>query len=316
MKYVILSLFISLAHAGTDFSKLHFLDGCTIYTLEKIELALPGSFCLFLDDGTVFSASNNIRRINKDKSIAWDLPGNFHHQMNLSIDKKRILAIGFEIVTVEGTKYRDDVLYVIDLDGKVLNRRDLTSIYKESGIRMISNVEEMAINAGASAERSHFNSIHEMPDGKIIANSLHLGFFIFSPDLSKILYHKKFEPRHRLHDVQMSFNGNLIFFRNLGKDTSPPYSSIEEFDMKNDKINWSYTPKPIGILFSPLRGSVQEIDKDLIFFNDLKHGGFFYSRKKKTVVRSVPGKFGKPGTNDFFHQIKVIDAEKFLKNFR
>lgn len=100
----------------------HLVVGCRIFSLSGQPLKnFPGQICIYLDNGNLISATENaIRLISKDNEIIWEYPGHFHHQVNLSNDKKRILAISSDINSKNNINIREDKFLIMNLDGKVL----------------------------------------------------------------------------------------------------------------------------------------------------------------------------------------------------
>lgn len=138
-----------------------------------------------------------------------------------------------------------------------------------------------------------FSSAYEVPmNGNMILHGP-AGVQIYSGDLSKLLFQMK-TSKH-IHDVQMNSRGMLLYFNaSAGKTSVNPYSAVEEFDPRRKKVVWSFAADPKMTFYSPLGGGVQEIDEDVIFFHDHFDGRWFYSKKEKRILKSIPGKNGQP----------------------
>ncbi len=309
-----------------------FLSGCTVFNLQGEIKSFPGVFCQFLDDGTFISGGNGLRRIGKNHTVMWEQPGIYHHQVNLSPDKKRILALSSEINLRGKLRERDDVMIIHDIEtGKVLHRRLARDILTANKITPLhKKYPASAVAENGDLETSHFNTIYEIPDnaqkskisylrpGNILINSIVLGIFILTPDLQKTLYHKVISraQRHQIHDVQVLKSGEFIFFNNQVSDPAEKnnYSAINKFDPVTNKITYEFTPKPKGFFFSSSGGGVQEIDEDQLFFSHYLIGGYLYSRKKNTLILTTPGTYGKLYDLKPTQQIKMVDIRKFREN--
>lgn len=303
-------------------------NGCTLYHGKFQKITFPGFFCLFLDDGSFISATDkHIRRFSPSKEVLWEIPGHFHHQVNISPDKKRILALSSDVIVRFGKKVRDDAFMILDLDGKVLHR--------QNGFEHVRKLNQGSLNwanphivraAGTDIESTHFNSIYEIPPnsstlpylqaGNVIVNSSALGIYILSPDLKKVLRHEKFEFSyyHQVHDVQVTAEGEYFLFNNLAnKRGEILYSAIQKYDPVTRQLTINFTAEPKGMFYSPACGAVQEIG-DIIFFSHLVTGGYYFSKKKNEIIATAPGTNGNVLLMEPVQQLKLIEVDKFLKN--
>jgi hypothetical protein len=291
--------------------------------------------CLFLDDGTFISAgTNGIRRFNRDQTVMWEAPGRYHHQMNLSEDKKRILALTSETNLRGKIRERDDIIVIHDIEsGKVLHKRLAREILTAGKVIPLEWMDNIFIRESkADIETSHFNSIYEIPEnraahlapylkpGSVIINSVSLGIFILSSDLGQTLYHKVLSHSngHHTHDVQVTASGEFIFFNNIVADNSVNYfySAINKYNPLTDKITFQYNAEPKAMFFAAACGGVQEVSDDLLFFSHVVNGGFLYSRKQKKIIEATPGTNGNMLQLTSTQQIKLIDFRKFQENSR
>ncbi len=320
------------ALANPIWKSLTFINGCTTYDFDGKNLRnFPGQFCIFLDDGTILSASEkSLKRISKDKEVAWEILGHFHHQMNLSHDGKRILALSSEVISDKSGPSRDDVFLVISLEGKI--------IYKQSGLEVLKFNNQMPLNWPANPpwrdqlkvkfDKGHFNSIHEIPkienpntadfmkEGNVIVNSLSLGTFVLSPDLKRVLYAKKnpFSLNHQVHDVQATTDGNFLLFNNLvyGSKFSAKFSAIQKYDPVTGTVNFEFIANPKTLFYSPACGGVQMLDKDHVLFSHMILGAFIYSLKEKVVVASFPGAMGIGQKFIITQEVRARNLSKFF----
>lgn len=311
-----------------DINSLWIQNGCTIYRMNGHRYSHPGNLCVFLDDGSFISATGTfIRRFSQKKEILWEIPGHFHHQMNISPDKQRILVLSSDIVKREGRKERDDAFLILSIDGKILHRQNsfehLQSL--NQGSLGWKNQKQIAI-AGGEIETTHFNSIYEIPAnnsplpylkaGNVIVNSSALGVYILSPDLKKVVHFEKFQfsLSHQVHDVQVTASGEILLFNNIAnKPDEVTYSAIQKYDPLTKKITLSVTANPLGIFYSPACGGAQEIG-DYLYFSHIVTGGYLYSKTKKAMIATSPGTNGDILMMEPVQQLKLINAENFLKN--
>jgi hypothetical protein len=222
----LLTLSASVASSErVDFGSLQLQKNCQIFSLKGEALRIvPGDLCLFLDDGSFVSSTDRyLRFFSKSDEVVWEHRGHFHHQMNFSEDRKRILALSSAF---EGT-IRQDKFLILDFKGRVLHTLTTDSLLQQAGLPGLEGFFFIP-SWKSEKETSHFNSIYEIPplvasnlpsylkEGNVIVNSLDLGFFILSPDLQTVLYHARFPNSfaHRVHDVQVTQDGHFIYFNN------------------------------------------------------------------------------------------------------
>ncbi len=298
-------------------------NGCTLIKNKEWK-PFPGVFCIFLDDGRLISATGKeIRMYSPTKEILWEKKGHFHHQLNLTIDKKRILALSSEVVTRNKKKERDDVFLIMDLEGNEIARESFYPHFKEKGLFPLGwdNILNL-VEVGADVETSHFNSIYEIPknihskelpwlqEGNIIVNSHNLGIFVFSPDLKRILHRKVISNSawHSIHDVQITPESEYLFLNNrVTSESGKRFSAIQKFSEWENRTTFDFRASPPEMFFSANCGGVQELG-DIIFFSHVVSGGYFYSKSRAMVFSSLPL------NNLPTQQLKLIDATNFLKN--
>jgi hypothetical protein len=287
-----------------SFKNTHLINGCALTSWEgKREKVFPGVFCQFFDNGSFLSASHAaLRFIDKDRSVKWEYKAHFHHQLNLSNDKERILAMSSDWIEKEGKELRVDRLIVFALDGKVLMSESSDKITKQ----------ELKQNFSHS-ELTHFNSFYEIPEikapapfyikkGNFVVNSNQLGVYILSSDLKTVLHHQKISTsqNHQIHDVQILPNGHMIYFNNVHALSTKElrHSSIEELDLNKNKIIFEFKSNPVQAFFSWYCGGVQKLDEDTVLFSHLLTGTYLYSIKKNKIL-------------DYSIETHVINKDKF-----
>lgn len=303
-------------------------NGCTLFNKKEVK-SFPGRMCLFLDDGSFVSAElGTVRRFSPSKSIIWEIDLYAHHQMNLSVDKERILVLASEVVK-RGKKQRDDVFLIIDLNGKILARESFYPQFSSNGLKPLLWDELKTLREiDADEETSHFNSIYEIPEnsysssvpwlkaGNIIVNSLNLGVFVFSPDLKQLLHQKKFpfSQDHMVHDVQITSHGEYLLFNNWTKNPAASrISAIQKFNEIDDEMTFDFRASPPELFYSASCGGVQEIG-DYLFFSHIITGGYFYSKKEKRILYVVPGINGNGLELQPLQQLKLVNLLQHFKN--
>ncbi len=305
MRVVFFALILSsIAFATPEkFTGFHLLNGCDILSLDgKILKQIPGFHCIPMEDGRLITANDKfIRLLRADGSIAWEIPGIFHHQINLSPDKKRILALGSEVFNRGGQKWREDKFFVISTEGNILAQNSVRELIPQSEHIQKEIPQPMQRIDSVGVELSHFNSIHEIPpghhgssdifkEGHIVVNSLTMGIYVLTPDLKKILYRFTYinSNSHTVHDVRVLPDGTMLLFNNYvwTKEVKYPMSSIDIIDPITQKLLYRYGGADGPHFFSSNKGGVEFLNDDYFFYSLPVNGGHLVSRKTKKVVFS------------------------------
>jgi hypothetical protein len=290
---------------------LSLINACRIFSIEGKHIkTYPGQICIFLEDGSFISAhEKTIRRISKENEIIWEKAGHFHHQVNLTPDKQRILALSSDVIVDKSENKRQDKFMILSLDGKILHEQKAEYLFKEAGVisKDMAMMSTLAREMNARNEISHFNSFFEIPvlskkssapfikTGNIIVNSLEFGLFVLSPDLSKVLHHTLFKRSldHHVHDVQVNKNGNFIYFNNLANGKSEDekilyrHSEINEVHPLTHKVINTFSGSPKQLFHSAICGNIQELNSDLWLFTHFLTGTFIYSKSTKKIIASI-----------------------------
>lgn len=329
MKALVALLLIFFSTGAAAFT--HLVNGCRVFTMEGLPVkTFPGNICLFFPDGSLVSASEkSLIRFSPKDEIQWEIPGNFHHQLELDHSRKHILAMG----NVVRDGVRSDTFVIIDLAGRKTHETNSEKIYSQVGVRpeLVPSSEFIRARTGAVSEAGHFNSFYEIPamvsgkglpeylkQGNFVVNALSDGVFVLSADLSKVLHHFRISQSHdhQIHDVQVRPSGEFVFFNNRGADGGPlnRYSAIQILDSKG-KLGFSYTAQPREFFYSQSCGGVQELDSDLILFSDVMNATYFYSRKKQKLEKAVTGTHRNPSQpwNSPTQRVKAWDLRDFLR---
>ncbi len=347
----IFAIFVMLLNSSFSYSielkNYQLINGCTIREMNgRTFKTFPGQICIIMENGSIVSATDNhLILINKKSEVVWEIPGHFHHQVNLSLDGKRILAISSELINVKQTPIRQDSLLIVDLEGKILHKQIAREILQQAGLMGESMLMSLTLQEifKVKNEISHFNSFYEIPklsgtdhpsylkEGNYIVNGTGSGFFILSSNLKKVLHHEqpKVSYHSRMHDVQVTSQGNYLLFNNLvvtgkglidfeGKGPGPLllHSAIMELKPSNLKIVNQFEATPKSMFYSAFCGGIQELDKDTWLFSDVMTGTYIYSKKKKDFFAVIPWSHM---TNDVYNptqQIKAQDLSSFLDHWK
>lgn len=318
------------------YQSLNYVRKCQILNYDGVVLkSFPGDFCLFLNNGSFVSASiDGLTLFDKESRKIWRLQGHFHHQMSFTLDNKFILALSSYFEDGQN-RVRRDRLLKIDLEGHIVSESKSAWLFSEVKFDFPEWSFRKPIDGQiVPFERSHFNSIYEIPEnlkstkfnylakGGIVVNSVSAGVFILSSDLKKVLAHWIFKHSkgHHVHDVQVTKEGQLIYFNNKNADDEKgPYSSIEVWDPTSEKIFWKYTSDPKQFFYSAAAGAVQVLDNDTLFFNDHERGAFFVKKKSKKLISSNQYLFFEQITAPSpmkLQMIKALNLKSFLENWK
>lgn len=304
-------------------------NNCHIFVGNKHIRKFPGVNCIFLEDGSFLSTDYKfLHRIGPAQDIKWSLPGFFHHQMNLSHDRKRVLLLGSDAVTHAGEVFRQDTVVVTDLGGKVLHEKALYDFLLKRGNFLAHAINPVwtEIHKGhPRREISHFNSIHEIPPqlpgsffraGDIIINSTVLGIFVLDPTLQELRAHFLVPDsrHHQVHDVQVLPNGNLLFFNNeFSGGRVQKMSAIQEMNPRTMKTVFRFDGSESFPFYSSAGGSVQSLGDDLLLYTHYMTGTYVVNRKTREVVFNTHLTHFIPGSGVIFSL--SVRHEPRLKEF-
>ncbi len=312
------------------------VNGCRLFALTGEAVgSFPGTMCIFLPDGSFISGSDtHLRFFSKNDEILWEIPGHFHHQLNLSPDGKKILALSSDVSGSE----RIDRFLVLNLKGTVLHSQTALPLLKATNSSRLNFLISKPV-AGLKVEATHFNSIYEIPklvgsnlpaylrEGNIIVNSTFLGVFILSPDLQKVLHHMTFKNSrlHNVHDVQVTRRGNFLYFNNMvdsgqlhffqvsGPSLPDLWSSVNELDPRTGKLIHLFEATPRHIFYSSVSSNVQEVTDDIWLFTHFMNGTYFYSKSRRELFLAVPGTHY---TSTGFMPTQQVRAERLIEFLR
>lgn len=334
MRLVLIALTILISCRAQAFpgARDYAVNGCRIYApTQVIERVLPGERCLFLENGDYISATGTtLRYYSGTGEVRWELNGHFHHQMNFTNDRKRILVISSVLGSMQREQVkRYDRLIVIGLDGKVTSSLDLHIALEAAGAKSISVNNRFGDVVAAELEGSHVNSFYEIPDlrkssapdwlknATYVVNGLNHGVMFIDKDLKKILriWKSPFSFFHNVHDAQITPSGSLIYFNNNSAAGSATmlYSSVDEIDLRSGYRTLEIKAEPEVFFFSRHSGGVQVLTQDLIMFSHAIAGYFVYSRQKRKIIFAGHAPYINREQLVTAQQIKIEDLTEFVK---
>ena len=320
------------AGAGFPGAKDYVVNGCRVFSPDQMEIkALPGDRCVFLDKGSfVTTMSESIRYYTATNEMKWEIKGHFHHQLNLSHDRQRLLAIGSTKAAMNGeNEKRYDQLLVIGLSGKVLNSLDVNKAFELMGIKSTNYPNPYQKLFPVEHEGSHINSFYEIGplnngarkpayirEGHYILNGIAQGVIFLDKDLKAIKHWvSPYSNRHNVHDAQITSGGRLIYFNNqhVTDNWKTQFSTIDEIDLATSKLSLQIKANPASLFFSRHSGGVQVLDRDLVLFSHAVSGYYVYSRRSKQIVYMSTAPYFTGSNYTFAQQVKVVDLTEFLK---
>lgn len=335
---------IAIAQVENAKSQIHNVIDCQIFDMKGETLRrFPGEFCLFLDDGRFLSAQKSkLLLYDQNGRVVWQKDIYPHHQMNLTLDGGSVLVIGSESrinkksgEQTSASRFRSDVLYQIDLSGKVIKKfriYDYSQSFPKERWRNALNrryplIWSKSTYPGITWEFSHTNSFYEIPDnqlaqrnpafkkGNFILNDISLMLvFILDSDLKKVLWHSPLiqDEWNMFHDIQVVPGSDRLLVYDNGTP-SRKFSRLIEIDPLSGKLYWEYKADPVSKFYMEKRGGIQVLANGNVLFNDFMDGPRGIEIKKDgTIVWQL-----KPAPQDqesrAFQQIKRYNLSSFLE---
>jgi hypothetical protein len=288
----------------------------------------PGSLCQYLDDGSFVSATDKaVRRINVKGEVIWEVVGHFHHQMNLSVDKTRVLILS-STPFAKNPKWREDKLMVLSIfDGKELAATSITRFVPGTSL-FFPPWPAPPATPSFEGEVSHANSIYEVPEleknyrgplkkGDIVVNSLGLGILVLSSDLQtkKMHFHHGGSFQHTVHDVQPLPSGKLLLFNNRGSFSSL-HSRVDRLDPVTLKSEVLFKADPPEAFYSMRGGGVQLYREDYLVISPFHTGTLIYDLRTKKVVASYSQTYADNQRVWTIQQARLENITAFLSHYR
>jgi hypothetical protein len=314
---------------------------CAIYDANHTVIRnFPGQACEFFADGSYVSGdTKGISRYDKNLKELWHLTMHTHHIISVT-KEGQLLVASSEIRDYCGTKVRFDILYLLNLDGKIEktfrlydHKKELDPLLAQGKLcRVFPFTWDPTSFPDIKKEFTHLNSYFEIPrnpvadkipafaEGNFILNANGPGqIFIIDKEFKKVLWSiSRIEPQTEIpptyHNVQILSNGNLFVYNNVIKEKDRVFSSIDEYDPVTKKIVWQYRASPPESFYAPTGGGIQLLDNGNILFNDLtkETDVLEVTRKHKVVSKWTVPLINEEGVHVKFLTAKQYDLTKFL----
>ena len=325
--------------------KKHFVADSVIYDENFETLMVYNGMGVFFDDGTSIVASHDdhpsVIKYSASGDVIWKRDIYTHHQMNLSIDKKRLLLLSTEVRPRGKETAGYDTFLILDvMNGKTLAEKSSFDFIK-SHLDAFSRIDYFDTKVGFKTMKTafHFNSFYEIPPnlsektnrafkrGNFIVNDAYRPYLlILDSGLKDVVWSfRPFEDVLGFHDVQFQEDGKILFYR--GSHLQSPKEKrtvVFKFDpVKNSKeiifpedLKNPSAERFTG--FSDSKGSAQETTEGyLISHHDSEKGGMIIFTDKnghllKTLFNPIIDKVSqRPAA---IQQIKQYDLSEFFKN--
>lgn len=285
-------------------SRAYFIN-CSVFDQKMVPLKNHFGNCVYLkngnlvrflgDDSKITEANNVLALLDKNLQPIWSIPFFMHHSMIVDNDEKVLYAISSEIKMYKGEKTKFDTIAMINLkDGSIMKSWSLYEILNM--IEPVMNQRKLAKvkvnyrdNEIPIPEASHFNSINLVPSKfndryYFIVNSGRGLVLFFDRQLNlKDTYWVDKRWLCNTHDAQLNSDGSLLIYRNFNDNgEAKSGASLEQIDMKTNKVLWSFNKTPQGKRFESKKfGSVQKFSDGSFLYSDMEHGGHFTTVSKE-----------------------------------
>jgi hypothetical protein len=274
-----------------------------IWTREDFEMLHP---YLNNDYSLVFTSGEGpLVKIDQCSNIDWVIDSKFHHSIEKDSSNNYLVPITlkskenyFKKIYGEDTIFnlsqnlQDDAIAVVSPDGKILKTISITKALIDNGYgSYILNLLSRTNNA------IHLNDIEPIKEndeyvkeGDVAISLRSLSAVaLYRPSENKIIW-LKFGPWSEQHDVDYLGDGLFSIFgndSNLRLGTLRGYSTIYQYDMKNDKVIEFLKLKESNIFAS--RQGLHKINKDGSIFIEQSENGILHliNKNGKHILKYV-----------------------------
>ena len=348
--FALVFFFLSFGYAAErENEELHVLSCAILNSKGVVKYDFQGQFCNFLDDGSYvshvfFPEGVFVVRFGANNQIIWKRKLDVHHQLKLTADKKKLIALTVEYVKTPLCKVtRFDNFLVLDVEtGKSLftwNSADYINKITELKIKYSSIILQSSTESKTNktvCKITHLNSVYEIPEnqlsnkisafkaGNFIVNFLGLGAVLIVDQKTKEIVWESSLKRDNfsylgLHDVQVIETGELIYLRNAETDRSlQSNSSFEIHNPVTFETRILYPKNKTDNFFSRNMGGIQKLDTGyLISANSADEGGWVMKidQDGKQVYKYFnPKKDPTLNRPQDFQDVKTFESKNFLKN--
>lgn len=302
------------------------LASCEFYNGNgEVVRKYPGDICVPIENGDLYiSNTTHLTKLDRTNQVIWSRTEPVHHQLKRSFNKRDIYFISGYLEPDGPIPTRQDVIKVVDSNGKTIRQFDFATYLKTLDPKFIERYRyknTWSFNGTDQTffEYTHINSIEEMTsrnekgvmqlDGYLV-NDRSLGrVFFFDPQLRlKKVINFDFEA---MHDVSLLDRNTLIYFLNSNR-TSHNKSSVVTFDLQTNtkKIIYGH---PGTDFYSKHNGGVQPISPDLFLISHAPKPSGSY-----VELISIRGEVLKRiylnGSRKLIQDAELADYREFLKN--
>lgn len=318
--------------------QIHNVIGCQIVNMErKLIRKFPGAVCAFLEDGRFASGTQDkLALYSPQGKELWSKDINVHHQLNLSLDQKKLLVLSSETKLINKKIVRADAFFVFDLKGNELgkfsvykNKKVFDALIPKSRRGKIYNFGGTVLGTIAD-EYTHANSFYEIPEnpagkknsafakGNFLINFAYNGVLaILDHRLKSILWSKHYEvfDTKQAHDAQILSNGNLLLYSNEDLGIESSFSSLMEINPLSHKVVWRYVGSPRTSFQASHSGGIQYLNNGNLLYSTVEAGGQAFEIDKAGVVKWYFAVAAETNLEEFrIQQIKRLNLSKFLAN--
>lgn len=222
---------------------------------------------LLLENGDIIMTSGEgpLVRISPDGNPVWAIDMRFHHSIELD-SNGNIVALLAMINTNNAIPFRDDVIAIVNPDGKLLKIYSISQALIDDGYRgLLYGVGNFEL------DRIHLNDaqpinrpINDIAVGDIAWSSRHLSTVgLFRPSTGKIVW-IQVGPWLAQHDINMLMDGRFSIFGNDIGRINPTDPLIKDYDI--DLEPWINSTKTSEIyIFDPASKKVTTPYSQMMF---------------------------------------------------
>lgn len=213
-------------------------------------------------------------KLDKNSHILWKAAVKSHHALQVVGDQIYVLTQNFTppsrepvIPSLAGMPYIDDLVTVLDGDGKVLNSHSVLEALAHTETMRLGDVvpfndraDPLHTNALDVLTEANARFIPGAKPGDVLLSLKHLDMLVVMDlQTDRIIWTLRGGWRAQ-HDAKMLSNGHILLFDNEGGLLRHGRSRALEIDPATGGIVWSFAGSDADPLYSEIRGGVQRLD--------------------------------------------------------
>jgi hypothetical protein len=257
--------------------------------LEKGDLLVVGSDILEASRPGIDDRARYLARLSKDSHVLWQRRMKAHHDVEIT-PRRQILTLGMNYRWVpavhETVPLRDDVLVLLGLDGKPLERRSLYDCLvrrpevlplQSYPMKDGTGFQRIDLIHANSAEWMHHEHLFERHPiyaaGNVLVCLRHQdSIAILEWESGDLLWAWGAGEVLGPHDAQVLEDGNILLFDNgLGRG----WSRVIELDPLQREIVWDYRAEEPASFYTKSRGAAQRLPNGNTLISNSAHGQAF-----------------------------------------